>query len=112
MECVANHISWNLRGHEDIDQVLSQQAAVLSRTEFSTPEEVVAMIDSTFRPQSAAAALREKSKPSKVEIAAYKLEEVADWRAWVKALGVRLVGLRNSVFRIQDHIFVFYFLFL
>ena len=81
-------------GHEDIDQAFSQQAAMLSRHEFSTPEDVVGLIDSSFRPELAADLERKRQTKSKVDAMAYKLDQVADWKAWSAPLGVKLLGLR------------------
>ena len=85
------------KGHEDIDQAFSQQAAVLSRHEFSTPAEVVALMDSSFRPELAADIERKKGLPVKADAVSFKIDEVADWQGWSAALGVKLLGLRLLV---------------
>ena len=83
-------------GHEDVDQYFSQLAAYLTPLEFSTPEEAVDLLDSSSRPESAAALQRKQAKRTKVCTQAYKLDEVANWKYWVGVLGIRLLGLRCS----------------
>lgn len=82
-------------GHEDLDQIFSRQAAMLARHEFATPDDVVALMDDTFKPESAADEIRKQSRRVKVESYARKLDQVADWKSWVGALGIRLKGLRT-----------------
>lgn len=84
-------------GHEDIDQYFSQISALLARSEFSDPEEVVALLDSSYRPDSLADLQRKQSKTIKVTANAYKLDTVARWKDWTSALGVRILGLRRFV---------------
>ena len=86
------------RGHEDVDQAFSQQAALISRHEFSTPQDLIALMDDSFRPSSEADALRKGKAQAKVKAMAYKLDAVADWKEWTRALGIRLLGLRILVF--------------
>ena len=82
------------QGHEDIDQCFSQQAALLSRHEFSNPQEVIQLMDSTFRPDDVAEQERKRARVSKVDAFAYKLDQIADWKSWHAVLGIRLKGLR------------------
>lgn len=85
---------WYLEGHEDLDQMFSQQAALLSRHEFSTPHDVIDLLDSSCRPEIDAEFHRKAAKKVKVDMVALKLDQVADWKAWVQAIAVRLMGLR------------------
>ncbi|CAK9117825.1 unnamed protein product [Durusdinium trenchii] len=64
----------------DLDQIFSQQAAMLARHEFATPDDVVALMDDTFKPESAADEIRKQSRRVKVESYARKLDQVADWK--------------------------------
>eukprot|EP00435_Cladocopium_sp_Y103_P033901 s2323_g8.t1 len=95
-------IYWSFR-HEDVDQAFSQQAALISRHEFSTPQELIALMDDSFRPGSEADALRKEKTQTKVKAMAYKLDEVADWKEWSRALGIRLLGLRILVEEIPGY---------
>ncbi|CAK9117827.1 unnamed protein product [Durusdinium trenchii] len=69
------------KGHEDLDQIFSQQAAMLARHEFATPDDVVALMDDTFKPESAADEIRKQSRRVKVESYARKLDQAVagDW---------------------------------
>lgn len=75
---------------------------MLSRHEFSTPEEVVGLIDSSFRPELAADLERKRQTKSKVDAMAYKLDQVADWKTWSAPLGVKLMGLRVLVVHFSE----------
>ncbi len=82
------------QGHEDVDQYFSQLASYLSPHEFSTPAEVVSLLDSAYRPDCLAELQQKQSKKIKVRSQVYKLDEVAKWQPWVSVLGIRLLGLR------------------
>ncbi|CAK9085947.1 Uncharacterized protein SCF082_LOCUS40690 [Durusdinium trenchii] len=73
--------------HEDLDQLFSQQAALICRHTFDTPDEVVDIMDSMGRPRDAAERERKRSKVVKVEAFASKLDETADWKSWVRQVG-------------------------
>ncbi|CAK9008227.1 unnamed protein product [Durusdinium trenchii] len=83
--------------HEDIDQVFSVQAQLISRHEFNNPEELMQIMDTSGRPRSDAEAMRKARKldVAKVACETYKLDEVALWKDWVSKLGIRLKGLRK-----------------
>ncbi|CAK9078250.1 unnamed protein product, partial [Durusdinium trenchii] len=82
-------------GHEDVDQYFSQIASYLTPQEFSTPQDVVELLDSATRPDREADSFRKQAQRAKVHTHTYKLDEVACWQDWVAALGIRLLGLRN-----------------
>ncbi|CAK9095098.1 Modification methylase HaeII (M.HaeII) (Cytosine-specific methyltransferase HaeII), partial [Durusdinium trenchii] len=65
-------------GHEDLDQAFSQQAALLSRHEFSTPEDVMALLDMSHRPENQAELLRKTAKKFTVETNSLKLDQDID----------------------------------
>lgn len=54
----------------------------------------MALLDMSHRPENQAELLRKTAKKFTVETNSLKLDQVADWKAWVQALGVRLLGLR------------------
>lgn len=85
-------------GHEDIDQYFSQVAAFLTPHDFSSPDDVVNILDSSSRPDSLSELHRKQAQQTKVRTHAFKLDEVARWQEWVSALGIRLKGLRNSFY--------------
>ena len=82
--------------HEDLDQVFSVQASLISRCEFDTPSDLIDILDSAARPDSDAERLRRQHRAQKVDVVAYLLDECADWQRWVSMLGVRVKGLRPS----------------
>lgn len=87
------------QGHEDLDQVFSVIASLVARYEFSTPDELVDILDSAGRPSEAEVAERERKRTKKnftVDCQAYKLDQTAGWHAWASAAGVRVKGLRLS----------------
>lgn len=84
------------QGHEDVDQYFSQIASYLTPQEFSTPQDVVELLDSATRPDREADSFRKQAQRTKVHTHTYKLDEVACWQDWVAALGIRLLGLRTS----------------
>ena len=100
---MAHHVAlipWDFgcfSGHEDIDQVFSVQAQLISRHEINNPEELMQIMDTSGRPRSDAEAMRKARKldVAKVACETYKLDEVALWKDWVSKLGIRLKGLRT-----------------
>ena len=107
-------IFWKIQGHEDVDQYFSQIASFLSPHEFSTPDEVVDLLDSSTRPETEPEVLRKSAKRIRVTTQCYKLDEVACWQQWVSALGIRLLGLRNLARRVsatkKDILYCIFFL--
>ena len=85
------------KGHEDIDQYFSQQGALLSRNTFDSADDVVNLMDSSYRPESLSDQQRKQQKEIRVCSQAYKLDTVAKWKPWVAVLGVRLLGLRSLI---------------
>ena len=77
-----------------MDQYFSQQAALLARNTFDTPDDVVSLLDSSYRPEFFADQERKHAKTIKVGAHAYKLDNCARWKEWVAKLGIRLFGLR------------------
>ncbi|CAK9078218.1 unnamed protein product, partial [Durusdinium trenchii] len=72
-------------GHEDVDQYFSQIASYLTPQEFSTPQDVVELLDSATRPDREADSFRKQAQRTKVHTHTYKLDEVACWQDWSKA---------------------------
>ena len=83
------------QGHEDLDQAFSQQAALICRHVFDTPEQVTEIMDTMCRPNDPGEQARKKHKTHKVQATAAKLDEVADWKQWVSVVGLHLKGLRT-----------------
>lgn len=52
-------------------------------------------MDSMGRPRDAAERERKRSKVVKVEAFASKLDETADWKSWVRQVGLYFKGLRT-----------------
>lgn len=88
-----------------MDQVFSQEAAVLARHEFSTPEDVLGLMDDTFKLDALSDQIRKQAKKIKTEAYARKLDQVARWKDWVGALGIRLKGLR-ALAGLDEHYYV------
>ena len=84
-------------GHEDLDQIFSVVASLISRYEFSSPDELVDILDSAGRPEAEVGEQERKrtKKNFTVDCQAYKLDQVARWHEWVSVLGVRVKGLRE-----------------
>jgi hypothetical protein len=83
-----------MQGHEDIDQCFSVQAALIARHTFDNPTELIQILDGSTRPEDPAERQRAWQKVGKVHSEAFKLDEAADWKHWVRMLGVRVKGLR------------------
>ena len=66
-----------------MDQAFSQQAALICRHIFDTPEQVATIMDTLCRSDVSGERERKKQKTHKVEAYASKLDEVADWKEWV-----------------------------
>ena len=81
-------------GHEDLDQVFSQQGAFIGRHTWDCPEDVVRLMDSTYRPEDPGERERKRARAAKVDVTALKLDNVALWKDWVAVLGLRFRGLR------------------
>lgn len=88
------------QGHEDLDQIFSVIASLITRYEFSNPEELISILDSAGRPEELGEHGKQERKRAKKTFTAdcrpYKLDQTAQWHEWVSALGVRLKGLRPS----------------
>ena len=84
-------------GHEDLDQIFSVVASLISRYEFSNPDELVDILDSAGRPEAEVGEQERKrtKKNFTVDCQAYKLDQMARWHDWVSVLGVRVKGLRD-----------------
>ena len=80
-----------------MDQAFSQQAALICRHTFDTPEQVVEILDSCCRPSEAAEQQRKRHKTHKVQAIASKLDDVAEWKDWSAVAGVWVKGLRSLV---------------
>ena len=93
-------------GHEDLDQAFSQQAALICRHVFDTPEMVTEIMDTMCRPDNPGERERKRNKCHKVEASAEKLDEVAQWREWCSVAGIKLKGLRPLGIRVQHFGFV------
>lgn len=91
--CVCSYLRPG-HSHEDLDQAFSQQASLICRHTFDTPEQVVEILDSCCRPSEPSEQARKRHKNHKVEAAAYKLDEVAEWKDWSAVSGVWVKGLR------------------
>ena len=89
-----------ISGHEDCDQYFSQVASYLSPQAFDDPQDVVNLLDSTYRPDSLADLQRKQSKKIRVRTQAYKLDTVARWQDWVAVLGVP----RNSMCKLTRNV--------
>ena len=85
--------------HEDGDQIFSQEARLISRHVFDTPNDLVEIMDDHCRPANHGEALRKRQKLLKTSVraSAYKLDEVANWKAWGLVSGVHVQGLRCPV---------------
>lgn len=83
-----------IQGHEDIDQVFSVQSSIISRQTFDGPDDVVSILDGSFRPEGAGERERQRAKSVHVQTVAYKLDEVAPWKDWVSVVGVVVKGMR------------------
>ena len=104
-----------IRGHEDLDQIFSVQASLISRHVFDNPTELIEILDSAGRPQDEGERIRKRRKVSQIDCRAYKLDEAADWKAWVAMLGVRVKGLRHldlSLQKLDGHFLlkIFYYM--
>lgn len=62
---------------------------------FDNPTELLEILDSSGRPDWEAEQLRKQRKVPTVDCEAFKLDQVADWKAWAAMLGVRLKGLSS-----------------
>ena len=83
-------------GHEDLDQIFSVISSLISRHEFSTPEELIEILDFAGTPLGVGEQERKRVKtPFTVDCEAYKLDQTARWHDWVAAAGVRVKGLRT-----------------
>ena len=80
-----------------MDQIFSQQGAFIARHTFDSPQDVVRLIDSTYRPEDPGERERKRLKQEKVDMSAVKLDSVALWQDWVAVLGVHFKGLRILV---------------
>ena len=88
-----------------MDQFFSQTAALLARHEFGSPSEVVDLLDSAFRPDDLPELRRKQEKTIKVRTHSCRMDNVADWKGWVAALGIRLLGLRTLLLSISVFVF-------
>ena len=79
-----------------MDQAFSQQAALIARYTFNTPNEVVEILDSACQPDRAGERERKRHKTHKVEAAAEKLDECANWKPWAEVSGITVKGMRTS----------------
>lgn len=75
--CFFQDVSASNQGHEDLDQAFSQQAALICRHVFDTPEQVTEIMDQ-----------------NDLESRCAKIDEVAEWKEWVAVVGLHLKGLR------------------
>lgn len=50
------------QGHEDLDQIFSVQASMISRSEFDTPDQLIDLLDSATRPDSESGRERKRLK--------------------------------------------------
>ena len=80
--------------HEDLDQIFSQVGALLAHSEFSTPFELLELLDGTCRPDAGRQQRQKKSRLSKISASACMLDQSAEWKAWSSVVGVTLRGLR------------------
>lgn len=81
-----------------MDQYFSQTAALMARHEFDSADDVTKLLDSAHRPDDQPGELHRKNaklKTMKVRSQTCKMDNIADWKAWVSALGLRLMGLRH-----------------
>ncbi|CAE7405194.1 unnamed protein product [Symbiodinium sp. CCMP2592] len=93
-----NSIADNMpMGHEDVDQVFSQQAAFISRHTFDSACGLVDLLDSSFRSSDDGERERKRhtSHGGRVQVHCIKLDEVAQWRQWVAMARLRIKGLRH-----------------
>lgn len=80
-----------------MDQIFSQIAAMLACKSFSTPDDLLEILNMTCRADDGAEAVRKKRrKLQKIACHAARLDETARWKAWGDVAGVKLVGLRSS----------------
>lgn len=79
-----------------MDQAFSQQAALICRHTFDTPEQVVEILDSCCRPSDPGEQQRKRHKTHTVEAFSQKLDEVAEWKDWAAVTGLWVKGLRHS----------------
>eukprot|EP00435_Cladocopium_sp_Y103_P030834 s4234_g7.t1 len=81
--------------HEDVDQVFSQVAAMMSHSSFSTPDDLLELLNCTCQSDNAGHAARlKKQKFQKIRASACMLDQAADWKSWVAVAGLKLKGLR------------------
>ena len=80
--------------HEDLVQIFSQVGALLAHSEFSTPFELLELLDGTCRPDAGRQQRQKKSRLSKISASACMLDQSAEWKAWSSVVGVTLRGLR------------------
>lgn len=80
-----------------MDQIFSVVASLVARYEFSTPSELIEILDFAGRPDHCQVGEQERKRVKKnfaVDCEAYKLDQTAKWHDWVGAAGVRVKGLR------------------
>ena len=81
--------------HEDIDQIFSQVAAMMSHSSFSTPDDLLELLNGTCQSDNPGHAARlKKQKFQKIRASACMLDQAADWKSWVAVAGMKLKGLR------------------
>ena len=81
--------------HEDIDQFFSQVAAMMSHSSFSTPDELLELLNGTCQSDNPGHAARlKKQKLQKIRASACMLDQAADWKSWIAVAGMKLKGLR------------------
>ena len=62
---------------------------------FNNPEDLLEILaDASSRPDNAAELIRKTWDAPRLEVRPYKLDEAANWKAWVAMLGIRVKGLR------------------
>ncbi|CAK9032211.1 unnamed protein product, partial [Durusdinium trenchii] len=62
---------------------------------FNNPEDLLEILaDTSSRPDNAAELIRKTWDAPRLEVRPYKLDEAANWKAWVAMLGIRVKGLR------------------
>ena len=84
-------------GHEDLDQIFSVISSLIARYEFSTPEDLIEILDFAGQPLEAGEQERKRvKKPFTVECQAYKLDQTAKWHDWVSPAAVKVKGLSFS----------------
>lgn len=76
--------------------MFSQVAALLSTQSFSSPDDLLEILNMTCQAGDGAEAVRKKRrKLQKIACHAAMLDETARWKAWGEVAGVKLVGLRT-----------------